>query len=200
MRNKILALYYVERKTWFFFPVEYNGENLFSPWSKIFVVVVRCSLFSVIVVDRRSCLIRVRQSHTSRMGLSYYSSHSIGCWWQVSKQVYLFIYVYVYFVLLDYYFSTKLLAFRVKPISAYSRFRDKYSLVCRFVPSSPWLFKNTVCVQSYGRTISKKSCSVPSVSRRTYRAKKRNVLTLRVVSYTRCVVLQVGRCALRCIP
>jgi hypothetical protein len=35
MHNKILALYYMERKTWFCFPIEYDGENLFSPWSKI---------------------------------------------------------------------------------------------------------------------------------------------------------------------
>jgi hypothetical protein len=35
MRNQISALYYMERKTWFCFPVEYDGENLFSPWSKI---------------------------------------------------------------------------------------------------------------------------------------------------------------------
>jgi hypothetical protein len=52
-----------------------------------------------------------------------------------------------------------------------------------------WLFENTVCVQSYGRTISKTNCSVPSVSRIAYKAKKRNVLTLQVVSYTRCVVI-----------
>jgi hypothetical protein len=25
----------MERKTWFYFPVEYDSENLFSPWSKI---------------------------------------------------------------------------------------------------------------------------------------------------------------------
>jgi hypothetical protein len=36
--------------------------------SLLFVVVVRCSLLLIV---RRSCLIRVGQSHTSRMGLSY---------------------------------------------------------------------------------------------------------------------------------
>jgi hypothetical protein len=35
MRNTILASYYIQRKTWFCFPVEHDGENLFSPWSKI---------------------------------------------------------------------------------------------------------------------------------------------------------------------
>jgi hypothetical protein len=40
---------------------------------------------------------------------------------------------------------------------SYSRFREKYSLVCRFVPSSPWLFENTVCVQPTVRRFRKKA-------------------------------------------
>jgi hypothetical protein len=35
MHTTILALYCMEQKNWFCFPVEYDGENLFSPWSKI---------------------------------------------------------------------------------------------------------------------------------------------------------------------
>jgi hypothetical protein len=136
LRNKILALYYMERKTWFCFPVEYDGENLFSPWSKI-------------------------------LDCAAHRSYRFGQ--------------------------------RCEPLVASFQTSASYSPVRRLLPSKAWQHANTVCVQSYGKTISKKNCSVPCDSRRTYRAKKRNVLALvRVVSYTRPVVLCTGGARVRC--